>query len=87
MPRSCGIGSLPRLNPFLLKIFLFSAQVFYAARPAPGSNRTIVTTISPQTNLMAFSMMGGFLAPELKHAGYDKVILRGKSPEPGIFYG
>ncbi len=24
--------------------------------------------------------MGGFFAPELKHAGYDKVIIRGKSP-------
>jgi benzoyl-CoA reductase subunit BamB len=30
---------------------------------------------------MAFSMMGGFWAPELKFAGYDKVILRGKSPD------
>jgi benzoyl-CoA reductase subunit BamB len=30
---------------------------------------------------MAFSMMGGFFAPELKFAGYDKVIIRGKSPE------
>jgi benzoyl-CoA reductase subunit BamB len=30
---------------------------------------------------MAYSMMGGFWAPELKHAGYDKVILRGKSPK------
>jgi benzoyl-CoA reductase subunit BamB len=29
---------------------------------------------------MAFSMMGGFWAPELKYAGYDKVIFRGKSP-------
>ena len=29
---------------------------------------------------MAYSMMGGFWAPELKYAGYDKVILRGKSP-------
>jgi benzoyl-CoA reductase subunit BamB len=28
---------------------------------------------------MAYSMMGGFWAPELKYAGYDKVILRGKS--------
>jgi benzoyl-CoA reductase subunit BamB len=28
---------------------------------------------------MAFSMMGGFWAPELKYAGYDKVIFRGKS--------
>jgi benzoyl-CoA reductase subunit BamB len=30
---------------------------------------------------MAFSMMGGFWAPELKYAGYDKVIFRGKSPK------
>jgi aldehyde:ferredoxin oxidoreductase len=30
---------------------------------------------------MAFSMMGGFFAPELKHAGYDKVIVHGKSPD------
>jgi benzoyl-CoA reductase subunit BamB len=30
---------------------------------------------------MAFSMMGGFWAPELKYAGYDKIVLRGKSPE------
>jgi benzoyl-CoA reductase subunit BamB len=30
--------------------------------------------------LMGYSMMGGFWAPELKYAGYDKVILRGKSP-------
>jgi benzoyl-CoA reductase subunit BamB len=29
---------------------------------------------------MGYSMMGGFLAPELKYAGYDKVIFRGKSP-------
>jgi benzoyl-CoA reductase subunit BamB len=30
---------------------------------------------------MGYSMMGGFWAPELKHAGYDKVIFRGKSPD------
>ena len=54
--------------------------------PATGCNRTIVTTISPQTELMAFSMMGGFFAPELKYAGYDKVIFRGKSPELVYLY-
>jgi benzoyl-CoA reductase subunit BamB len=26
-------------------------------------------------------MMGGFWGPELKHAGYDKVVIRGKSPD------
>jgi benzoyl-CoA reductase subunit BamB len=29
---------------------------------------------------MAYSMMGGVFAPELKFAGYDKLIFRGKSP-------
>ncbi len=48
---------------------------------APAANRTIVSTFSPQTKLMAFSMMGGFWAPELKYAGYDKIIIRGQSPE------
>jgi len=61
-------------------LLIFSAGLL-CGTPAIGCNRTIVTTISPQTDLMAFSMMGGFWAPELKHAGYDKVILRGKSPE------
>ena len=48
---------------------------------APGCNRTIVSTVSPQTKLMAYSMMGVFWAPELKYAGYDKVIVRGQSEE------
>jgi benzoyl-CoA reductase subunit BamB len=30
---------------------------------------------------MGYSMMGGFWSPELKHAGYDKIIFRGKSPK------
>ena len=45
---------------------------------APGCNRTIVSTFSPQTRLLAYSMMGGFWAPELKHAGYDRVIISGR---------
>ena len=60
-------------------LLIFSAGLL-SGTPATGCNRTIVTTISPQTKLMAFSMMGGFWAPELKYAGYDKLILRGKSP-------
>ncbi len=48
---------------------------------APGCNRTILSTLSPQTKLMAYSMMGGFWAPELKYAGYDKVIIRGQSEQ------
>jgi benzoyl-CoA reductase subunit BamB len=61
-------------------LLIFSAGLL-CGTPAIGCNRTIVSTISPHTKLLAFSMMGGFWAPELKYAGYDKVILRGKSPD------
>ena len=60
-------------------LLIFGAGLL-CGTPATGCNRTIVTTISPLTGLLAFSMMGGFWAPELKYAGFDKVIFRGKSP-------
>jgi benzoyl-CoA reductase subunit BamB len=71
----------PEVDAFSPDNLLIFAAGLLCGTQAPGCNRTIVTTISPQTKLMAFSMMGGFWAPELKYAGYDKVILRGKSPE------
>jgi len=70
----------PEVAPFSPDNLLIFAAGLLCGTPATGCNRTIVSTISPQTELMAFSMMGGFWAPELKYAGYDKVILRGKSP-------
>jgi benzoyl-CoA reductase subunit BamB len=71
----------PEVEPFSPDNLLIFAAGLLCGTPATGCNRTIVTTLSPQTQLMAFSMMGGFWAPELKYAGYDKVIIRGKSPD------
>jgi len=70
----------PEVEPFSPDNLLIFATGLLCGTPATGCNRTIVSTISPQTLLMAYSMMGGFWAPELKYAGYDKVIFRGKSP-------
>ncbi|HDJ28227.1 MAG TPA: aldehyde dehydrogenase [Proteobacteria bacterium] len=71
----------PEVEPFSPENLLIFGAGLLCGTPATGCNRTIVTTISPQTKLLAFSMMGGFWAPELKYAGYDKVILRGQSPD------
>ena len=71
----------PEVEPFSPENLLIFGAGLLCGTPATGCNRTIVSTISPQTRLMAFSMMGGFWAPELKYAGYDKVIIRGKSPD------
>ena len=71
----------PEAEPFSPENLLIFSTGLLVGTPATGANRTIVSTISPQTELMAFSMMGGFFAPELKYAGYDKVIYTGKSPD------
>jgi aldehyde:ferredoxin oxidoreductase len=70
----------PEVEPFSPDNLLIFSTGLLGGTPAPGANRTIVSTFSPQTLLMAYSMMGGFWAPELKYAGYDKIIVRGKSP-------
>jgi benzoyl-CoA reductase subunit BamB len=76
----------PETEPFSPDNLLIFSTGLLCGTPAPGCNRTIVSTFSPLTRLMAYSMMGGFWAPELKYAGYDKVILRGKSPNLVYLY-
>ncbi len=71
----------PETDPLAPENLLIFGAGLLAGTPAPGANRTIVTTYSPQTLLMAYSMMGGFFAPEMKHAGFDKIIFSGRSPE------
>ena len=71
----------PETDPFSPENLLIFATGLLCGTPAIGCNRTIVSSFSPQTKLMAFSMMGGFWAPELKYAGYDKVVIRGQSPD------
>ena len=71
----------PEVEPFSPDNLLIFNAGLLCGTPAAGCNRTIVSTISPQTRLMAFSMMGGFFAAELKFAGYDRIIIRGKSSD------
>lgn len=49
---------------------------------APLSGRMIVATKSPQTGIWVDSNAGGFFGPELKKAGYDIVVMKGKAKSP-----
>lgn len=71
----------PEAEPFSPDNLLIFSTGLLCGTPAPAANRTIISSFSPQTLLMGFSMMGGFFAPELKYAGYDKIIIRGKAPD------
>ncbi len=61
-------------------LFIIAAGLL-CGTPAYSCNRTVVTTVSPQNQLICYPMMGGFWAAELKYAGYDKIIFRNKSPK------
>lgn len=62
-------------------LLIFGTGVLTGTR-APAANRVSVATISPPTNLLTFSNIGGFWGAELKHAGYDTIIISEKSPTP-----
>ena len=76
----------PETDPFSPdNLLIFTAGLLHAT-PVPGANRVAVNTISPQTNLMGHSLMGGFFGPEMKHAGYDQIIIKGKADDLVYLY-
>ena len=53
----------------------------------PGSGRTHATFIAPHnTSGWGDSNCGGHFGPELKYAGYDALVISGKSPKPVYIY-
>ncbi|MBI4332209.1 MAG: aldehyde ferredoxin oxidoreductase family protein [Chloroflexi bacterium] len=49
---------------------------------APSSGRMEIITRSPLTGIFGDTNVGGHLAPELKRAGYDMLVIRGRAPHP-----
>ncbi len=49
---------------------------------APSTGRFVICSKSPYTGLLGESNCGGFFAPELKSAGYDGIVITGKSETP-----
>jgi aldehyde:ferredoxin oxidoreductase len=52
----------------------------------PSSGRTDVTALSPMSNLRAKSNFGGYWGPEAKFAGFDHIIIKGKSEKPSYLW-
>jgi aldehyde:ferredoxin oxidoreductase len=71
----------PETKPFDDENLLIFSTGLFNGTPAFSANRTVITFVSPQSELLAYPMMGGFWSAELKHAGYDKVIFSNKSPD------
>ncbi len=72
----------PQTAPFSPDNLLIFSSGALTGTIAPGANRTAVITRSPQTHLLNYSLLGGYWGAELKHAGYDTLIISGKSSTP-----
>jgi len=51
-----------------------------------GSGKSIVTSISPMTNIPIDSNVGGYFGPYLKFSGFDAMEIQGKADEEVIIY-
>ncbi len=71
----------PEAEPFSPENLLIFSSGLFNGTPVPAATRTSVNTFSPQTSLMAHSLMGSYFGVEMKHAGYDKIVIRGKAPD------
>lgn len=77
------------MSPDNILMFMTGPFVGY---PIPSSSRTCVVTKSPRTSpvekkyqnssTLSYSNMGGFFGPEVKYAGYDGLLVTGKSDKP-----
>jgi len=52
----------------------------------PNTGRHEVVGLSPLTGFLGESNSGGYFGRELKKAGYDGIIIKGKSDEPSMIY-
>jgi len=71
-----GIDSLGPRNTVYLSTGPLVGTMF------PTASRFNISAKSPQTGILGDSNAGGHLAAEMKYAGYDQVILEGRSPKP-----
>jgi aldehyde:ferredoxin oxidoreductase len=59
---------------------------FVTGTLAPSSGRFNTTAKSPETGFLGDTNCGGYFAPELRYAGFDRLILLGKAKKPSYIY-
>ncbi|TET90202.1 MAG: aldehyde:ferredoxin oxidoreductase [Methanomassiliicoccales archaeon] len=74
--------SVPNKDAFDPSNPLIMAPGLFNGYSVPTGGKVVFCTKSPLTGLMGDSVMGGSIGAELKHAGYDAVVITGRAPNP-----
>ncbi|MDP3880047.1 MAG: aldehyde ferredoxin oxidoreductase N-terminal domain-containing protein [Dehalococcoidales bacterium] len=85
----CGFGARilydevdPEVDPLSPENVVIIGNGVLSGTITPGTSRYNVISKSPLTGIYVRSSGGGFFGPELKLAGYDLIVIRGKAEKP-----
>ena len=74
------------VDPYSPDNVVLFAGGFLCGMLASATGRCDVMTKSTLTNLLSSGNMGGFFAPELAHAGFHHILVKGKADHPVYLY-
>lgn len=74
----------PEVDPLSPDNYLIFTAGPLAGTPWPTSARLHVTFKSPLTGIYGYANTGGHFVAELKHAGYDALLVTGRAPQPSL---
>ncbi len=81
------LKELPKgANPLGPENLLIFADGTLTGVPFAGSGRSSVGGKSPLTGGFGMAEAGGYFGAELKRAGYDAIVVRGRAPEPVMLW-
>jgi aldehyde:ferredoxin oxidoreductase len=72
----------PGIDPLSRENLLIYASSVIVGTTAPTVNRFAICAKSPLTGAEGETEAGGFFGPELKKAGFDAIIIKGKAQKP-----
>ncbi len=76
----------PKVDPLSPENNMYMITGPLTGTMASTGGRYSVVTKGPQTGVIACSNSGGFIGNEIKNAGWDMIILEGRSPTPVYLY-
>jgi aldehyde:ferredoxin oxidoreductase len=74
----------PEVDPLAPENYLIFTAAPFAGSPWPTSARLHVTFKSPLTGCYGYANTGGQIVAQLRHAGYDALLVTGRAAQPSI---
>ncbi|MFX1464625.1 MAG: aldehyde ferredoxin oxidoreductase family protein [Promethearchaeota archaeon] len=76
----------PGIDPLSPENVLLIGAGLLTGIPAMGSGRCDIAAKSPITGAIGDSNIGGFFAPEMRMAGFDHLVIKGKAEKPSYLW-